>query len=174
MGKETGKGIGKQKAGLVISGIIIVVLAGLNIWFAINKRSLELQIGELWDNYGYEQWTYQNYMATHSHTNSEYDALESERNSLKAPKLSTLSLYAKDERLGTPYLHVYGEVWNVGTDNAYNSRLHVVAYQGVVRAIDTYLDLGTTYGENKFGVDSKVYYSGSALTSWSITPEWTS
>lgn len=105
---------------------------------------------------------------------AEYEALTSEYYELKAPKLSLLSLYSKDERpmIGTPHLHIYGEVWNVGTDTAYDCKLHVVAYQGDVKAIDTEILLGTIYGENKKAVDSNIYYSGDPLTMWSITPKW--
>lgn len=132
--------------------------------------------------------TYQDYVSTHSHSNSEYDALQSEYNNyvathhhtdseydaLKAPKLSLLSLSSSDERpwLATPRLHVYGEVWNVGTDTAYSCKLHVVAYQGAVKAIDTYVSLGTIAGENRKSIDENIYYSGEALTSWSISAEW--
>lgn len=154
MAETPKKRIGKLKIGLVLSAIVIVVLAGLNIWLYLNKTSLESQLKERWDSWGSELYWH---------------------NYLEAPKLSTLSLYEDDVRplVGTPYLHVYGEVWNIRTDTAYNCKLHVVAYQGAVTATDTYVDLDTIYGENKKSVDSKVYYSGSALTSWSITPEWT-
>jgi len=88
LGKETKKGVNKLKIGLVVSGIIIVVLAGLNIWFYMNKTSLELQLKERWDSYGSELWwhsyyqnlsqnlqtAYNDYMATHSHTDTEYDS----------------------------------------------------------------------------------------------------
>ena len=82
MGEGTKKGIGKLKIGLVTSAIVIVVLAGLNIWFYMNKTSLESQLKERWDAYGselywhnYYQNAYNDYMATHNHTNSEYDTL---------------------------------------------------------------------------------------------------
>jgi len=144
--------------------------------------SLQFQIGSL-------NSTYQDYMATHGYTNDEYWDLyanytqenwwhhyyENLTLALKAPKLSVLSVYSGDVRpwLGTPYLHVYGEVWNVGSDTAYNCRLHVILYQGSVVAEDTYVNLGTISGENKKSVDANIYYNGDALTSWSITPEWT-
>jgi chaperonin cofactor prefoldin len=103
--------------------------------------------------------------------------LQNQIDTLKAPKLIKVNLRADDNRpwLGTPYLHVYGYICNVGTNWAYNCKLHVVAYQsGGVVAIDTYITLGTITGESWTSVDSSVYYSGSALTSWTITPEWTS
>jgi len=102
--------------------------------------------------------------------------LQNHIDTLKAPKLIKVNLRADDNRpwLGTPYLHVYGQICNVGTNWAYNCKLHVVAYQsGGVVAIDTYITLGTIAGESWTSVDSSVYYSGSALTSWTITPEWT-
>ena len=73
-----------------------------------------------------------------------------------------------------PYLHIYGYICNVGTNSAYNCKLHIVAYQsGGVKAIDTYIDLGTIDGESWKSVDSYIFYSGSPLESWEITPEWT-
>jgi hypothetical protein len=120
--------------------------------------------------------SYYDYMGTHSHTDSEYDALQSNYDSVIAPKLIKVHLMSDDNRpwLGTPYLHVYGYVCNVGTNIAYSSKIHVVAYQGGgVVAIDTYITLGTIYGESWTSVDTNVYYSGSALTSWTITPQWT-
>lgn len=104
-------------------------------------------------------------------------SLQSEINTLEAPKLIKVNLRANDSRpwIGTPYLHVYGEICNVGTNTAYNCKLHVVAYQsGGVVALNTYINLGTIYGESWKSVDSNIYYNGDALTSWTITPEWTS
>jgi chromosome segregation ATPase len=103
--------------------------------------------------------------------------LQNQINSLKAPKLIKVDLRAEDNRpwLQTPYLHVYGYVCNVGTFTAYNSKIHVVAYQsGGVIAIDTYITLGSISGESWTRVDTNVYYSGSALTGWTLTLEWTS
>jgi len=107
---------------------------------------------------------------------SQITDLENQIDSLKAPKLIKVDLRADDNRpwLGTPYLHVYGYICNVGTNWAYNCKLHVVAYQsGGVKAIDTYISLGTIIGESWTSVDSNIYYSGSELVSWTITPEWT-
>jgi len=92
---------------------------------------------------------------------------------LKAANLVT-RLGATDEKpwLSTDYLHVTGSVINVGTNAAYNCKLHVILYQGQTVAKDTYINLGTIVGEGYVDVDEKVYYEGSALTNWSITPEW--
>jgi chaperonin cofactor prefoldin len=109
--------------------------------------------------------------------NAQITDLENQIDTLKAPKLIKVHLMSDDNRpwLGTPYLHVYGYVCNVGTNIAYSSKIHVVAYQsGGVVAIDTYITLGTIYGELWTSVDSNIYYSGSALVSWTLTLEWTS
>ena len=56
--------------------------------------------------------------------------LQSEVDTLRVPKLISVNLRADDNRplLQTPYLHVYGEVCNVGTNPAYNCKVNVVAY----------------------------------------------
>jgi len=151
------------------------------------------------------QSTYTDYVNSHSHTNAEYQSLQTQIASLQnevddlnsqiqsknaqiaslqnqladlqAPKLIKVNLKSDDNRpwLGTPYLHVYGEICNVGTNTAYNCKLHVVAYQsGGVVAIDTYILLGSISGQSWVSVDGSPTYSGGALTGWSVTPEWTS
>lgn len=187
------------KIGSVVSIVLVAALSVLNVWFytalkeeiqtlneqknslesQVNtlheeKNSLQSQVNELQEQKNSLNATYQEYKSTHSHSNSKFDALEAERDLLKAPKLSTLSLYSTDERpeLGTPHLHIYGEVWNVGNDVAYDCRLNVVAYQGAVKAIDTQIFLGTIFGENRKSVDDEIDYSGEALTSWNITASW--
>lgn len=104
---------------------------------------------------------------------NQISALQNEIDSLKAANLVT-RLGATDEKpwLSTDYLHVTGSVINVGTNAAYNCKLHVILYQGQTVAKDTYINLGTIVGEGYVDVDEKVYYEGSALTNWSITPEW--
>ena len=99
--------------------------------------------------------------------------LQNEIDSLKASKLVT-RLGASDQKplLATNYLQVTGAVWNVGTNTAHNCRLHVIIYQGQTVAKDTYINLGTINGEGYVDVNEKVYYEGSALTDWNITPEW--
>jgi polyhydroxyalkanoate synthesis regulator phasin len=103
--------------------------------------------------------------------------LRNQIDTLRAPKLIKVNLRADDVRHVYSWdpddnLHVYGQICNVGTNWAYNCKLHVVAYQSGVVAIDTHIILGTIAGESWTSVDSTVYYSGSALTDWTITPEW--
>ena len=130
----------------------------LQVWLDGNKTLMQQQI--------------QNLNTQIANLNSQIASLQSQIDSLKAAKLVKVNLLANDNRpwFVTPYLHVYGEVCNVGTNTAYNCKLHVVAYQGAVVAIDTYISLGSINGESWTSVASNVYYSGAALTSWTITP----
>jgi uncharacterized membrane-anchored protein YhcB (DUF1043 family) len=156
----------------------------LETWLAGNITQLQSQ--------------YQDYASTHNHTDSEYSSLESaynslrstftslqsqydsmknERDSLKLPKLIKVNFGASDNRpwFGTPYLNINGVLINVGSNTAYTCRLHVILYQsGGVTAKDTYINLGSINGESWTNVNTNVYYEGSGLTTWSITPEWTS
>ena len=144
MSEEVKKGTGLRIALIVVSILFVVSLIA-NLYLYTRQYGLENQITDL----------------------------QSQVFSLKAPKLVT-RLSASDQRplFQTPYFHVYGEVWNVGTNMAYNCKLHIIIYQGAVVAEDTYINLGIIEGEDFASVDSKVYYEGSALTDWSIIPEW--
>jgi len=103
--------------------------------------------------------------------------LQNQINTLITPKLIGVDLKGDDngpfwDKL---YLKVYGYVCNVGTNTAYNSKIHVILYQsGGVVANDTYITLGTINGESWISIDSKVYFDGPALTGWNLTLEWTS
>jgi len=155
--------VGKKQISLAICAVLVVILAISNIWTYI---SLQNQIGTL----KIEKNSLQSQVTT---LEGRISSLESIINSLKAPKLVTKLNYS-DVRppLGTPYLHVYGDVWNVGTDPAYDCQLHVIAYQWDVVAIDTNIPLGTIIGERWTIVDSNISYSGNALTSLDVTPLW--
>jgi septal ring factor EnvC (AmiA/AmiB activator) len=112
-----------------------------------------------------------------SSLNAQITNLQSQIADLQAPKLIKVNLKSDDNRpfLGTYYLHVYGEVCNVGSNIAYNCKIHVTAYQsGGVVAIDTDIILGTIGGESWVSVDGSPTYSGTSLTSWTITLQWTS
>jgi hypothetical protein len=127
-------------------------------------------------DYNSLQSTYNNYVNDHSYTNEQYANLQSQIADLEAPNLIEVNLKSDDNHpfLGTEYLHVYGEICNVGTNTAYNCKLHVVAYQsGGVVAFDTLILLGTISGKSWTSVDASKTYSGSSLTSWTITPQWT-
>jgi hypothetical protein len=134
--------------------------------------SLQNQVNSLDSRMTSLQAQYDSYVADHHHTDQEFD-------SVTAPNLIAVNLKASDlgaglPLVGTPDLHVYGYVCNVGAYASYNSRIHVIAYQsGGVVAIDTYITLGTVYGQSWKAVDSTFTYSGDALLSWTTTPTWT-
>ena len=152
-----------------------------------NQQPTDNQGTDLQSQLNQLQSTYDNYVSTHGYSNEEYNeqvaivttqggqitALQTQVASLSAPDLVT-RLGLNDERpiLQTPYFHVYGEVWNVGTNTATNCKLHIVLYQGAVVAEDTYVNLGVIYGRDYASVDSQIFYQGSALTNWTLSPEW--
>ncbi len=70
-------------------------------------------------------------------------------------------------------LYISGEVWNVGTDIARNCKLHVTLYRGSTVVKDTYVELGTIYPATFREVTNNIYYTGVALTNWTIIPEYT-
>ncbi|MEM2915070.1 MAG: hypothetical protein QXH91_06710 [Candidatus Bathyarchaeia archaeon] len=153
----------------------------LETWLDGNKTLLQQQIQQLetWlnDNRTYYENEINSLTIQIINQQATITNLQNQIDALKAPKLIKVNLRADDNRpwLGTPYLHVYGYICNVGTNTAYSSKIHVVAYQsGGVVAIDTYITLGTIYGESWTSVDSNIYYSGSELVSWTLTLEWTS
>jgi hypothetical protein len=67
--------------------------------------------------------------------------------------------------------YVSGEVWNVGSVAANNSKLHIILYQGSVKANDTYVYLGTIEAGSFVDVAANIRYIGDALTNWVIIPE---
>jgi len=68
-------------------------------------------------------------------------------------------------------LYISGEVWNVGTEAAENCSLHVTLYQGHAVAGDTYIRLGAISGGSFVTLARNIYYTGDALTNWTIVPE---
>ena len=107
---------------------------------------------------------------------NETAELEDQLNQLsqEGPRLVT-RLGASDMRFNytgqETRLYISGEIWNVGTSAARNCRLHVTLYQGVTVAKDTYVELGTIDVGSYVDVASNVYYTGNALTNWTLTPE---
>ncbi len=92
-----------------------------------------------------------------------------------APKLVT-RLGATDMRYDYPgqdiRFYISGEIWNVGTAAAQNCRLHVTLYQGDTIAKDTRIELGTINAGSFKDVALNIYYSGNALTNWTLIPEY--
>jgi cell division protein FtsB len=94
-----------------------------------------------------------------------------------AARVINVGLGARDDRTNPndPFLYVSGYVCNIGAETAYNVRLHVTAYRGSERVIDSYYNIGTIAREDSRSVEAKFDYDGSALNadSWKMTPEWT-
>jgi len=107
---------------------------------------------------------------------NETAELEDQLNQLsqEGPRLVT-RLGASDMRFNytgqETRLYISGEIWNVGTSAARNCRLHVTLYQGGTIANDTYVELGTIDIGSYVDVASNVYYTGNALTNWTLTSE---
>ncbi len=68
-------------------------------------------------------------------------------------------------------LYISGEVWNVGTVAAQNCRLHVTLFHGETVAKEVYIELGRINAGSYVDVAKNIYYSGKALTGWTISPE---
>jgi hypothetical protein len=101
---------------------------------------------------------------------SQLDSLQSDYNALAAPRLIGV-ISAEDSRPtdDTPYLHVFGNVVNVGKDSADGALLYVEAFQGRVLTFNTTISLGTINGDSfATYVDEKVPYVGSELTNWHL------
>ena len=98
---------------------------------------------------------------------------------LRSGRLMTnLGSYDNRDNELQPFIHIYGVVWNVGTEPAVNCKIHVVGKQGDVIAVDTYIDLQTINGYDSYPytsfkeIDERVYYYGSALTEKIVTIEY--
>ena len=94
-----------------------------------------------------------------------------------AARVINVGVGARDENSPSePYLYVSGYVCNVGSETAYNVKLHVTAYRDSVEVINGYYDIAELLvKEDSKYVEARFYYSGPALTfgSWTMTPEWT-
>ena len=69
-------------------------------------------------------------------------------------------------------LYIEGTVFNIGSETAYNCRLHVTLYRGESIVVDTNVGLGTIAGGASVQVSKNISYSGDALTNWTIIPEF--
>jgi len=101
-------------------------------------------------------------------------SLQDEIADLESAKLIKVNFHGTDNRplFQTPYMHITGEVVNVGTHTAYNCKLHVILKQREVVAEDTYIIIGTIVGEGSATVDSKIYYNGETPSVYQASLEW--
>ncbi len=111
---------------------------------------------------------------------SENAAIQNQISQIGTPKIVT-RLGATDVRstpaAGHPWsgvirFYISGEVWNLGTGTAKDCRLHVTLYQGNTVANDTYVELGTINAGSYTDVAANIYYTGEALTNWTIIPQY--
>ncbi len=66
---EVGKNVmGKTKIVLVVSIVVLVVSVISNVWFYTQTTSLQIRVSS-------SESEYNDYVATHSHSNSEYQKL---------------------------------------------------------------------------------------------------
>lgn len=92
--------------------------------------------------------------------------------------MSKLGMYDNRDNPQQPYIHVYGFVWNVGTQSVYNCKIQVSGKQGDVVAVNTYIDVETLSGyeinphTSIEEIDEKVYYTGTPLTDMKVTIEY--
>jgi regulator of replication initiation timing len=116
-----------------------------------------------------------------SNLQSENAAIQNQIDQIGTPKILT-RLGATDVRstpaAGHPWsgvirFYISGEVWNMGTGAAKDCKLHVTLYQGDAVANDTYVELGTINAGSYTDVAANIYYTGEALTNWTINPEYT-
>ncbi len=159
-----------MKSKLTLAAIVTILLANLvgNIYFYNEQRDLAIHNADL--------------KAQASELNALASALDSETAELKnqlnqlsqeGPKLVT-RLGARDMRFNytgqETRLYISGEIWNVGESAAHNCKLHIIIYQGITVANNTYIELGAIDAGAYVDVAWNVYYMGDALTNWTLTP----
>ena len=135
---------------------------------------------------------YYNYVGNHTHTDSEYNSLssdynsylanhhhtDSEYNSLIIASLTTVGLDATNFNHywawdPPSHLTIKGYIFNMGTDTAYNCKLHVKVWSSTdTLLLDTTVDLGSISGRSYIYKSTETPYTGSG-SYWSVIPEWT-
>jgi len=148
------------------------------------KANLETQTADLQTQQASLSNQTENLRAENAYLQTENADLENQLSQIPvlqtAPKILT-RLGTSDVR-SSPYeghpwsgvirFYISGEVWNVGTANAHELRLHVTLYQWDAVANDSYVDLGTVEAGSYVQVTANIYYTGEPLTSWTIVPEY--
>jgi hypothetical protein len=151
--------------------ILVAGVGGVIAYYTMQINNKDSTVKSLQTNLQDAENNYTNYVNDHHYTDEQYTQAIAN----KPAKLIAVDLKSDDSRpsLGTPYLHVYGYLCNVGSVAATNVKIHVVGYQssGVV-AINTDIVLGSIAAEAWIKVDDSPTYGGSALTSWAIMPTW--
>ena|SRR5271157_3510158 len=119
---------------------------------------------------------YTNYVSNHSHTNADYDYLNSQYQVMWAPQLIQVDMTAvwQGHFLSSPTLNINGYVVNVHNNYAYNCELLVLAYGvGNVLVINETIPLGTIVGQGYYQVSQDLAYNSGSVSSYTLTPQWT-
>jgi len=165
----------------IICVILVVGLAGVMVNYTriINDKdtlynnyvAAHSHSNEEYDNYvsthHYTDSEYNNYVANHHYTDSEYDSLQSQVNSLKAAQLHEVNLKwdFNEPWLGGHYVHVYGVIFNSGTNAAYDVKINVLLYDSNhVLIKSATIMLGNINGKSYQNIDTNIDYSGHCET----------
>lgn len=110
---------------------------------------------------------------------SEIDALNAAQLKLSDPDNPVGEATYGSPRLGwtneNPNLYVHGVAFNVGTDPAYNCRIHVVATSSNgTKLLEDYIDLGTIGGGYAAKIDTRIRSTLplTGIFDVTCTPEW--
>jgi len=154
--------------GLLATISLTAVFGGVSAWAYMQIGNSHVRITDL----EAEKKTLQ---AQISNLTAQIDNLTDQIDALTEPKLIQVNLNVEDVRplSSQSYLHITGEIVNVGANSAHNSKLRVVAYQKLVLAIDQYLPLGTINGQSWVEIDSNIPYNGDAIDVYTVTADWT-
>jgi regulator of replication initiation timing len=148
------------------------------------KASLETQAADLQSQEANLSNQTDNLQAENAYLQTENADLENQLSHIPVPKTAPkiLTRLGPSDVRSSPFeghpwsgvirFYISGEVWNVGTADAHDCRLHVTLYQVDAVANDSYIDLGTVEAGSYVEVSSNIYYSGEPLTSWTIIPEY--
>jgi hypothetical protein len=167
------KGIERAKVGPVVSAILVAILAISNIWLYIE---------------------YDDYVATHSHTNTEFSNLNDKYwdvyanytvenwwhhyyKNQSAAELKKIGVSCQDVRpwYGTPHVRVTGYIVNVGNEIAYNCEVEVRLYRHDLIVTTQIITLGDIHGQDWWCdryIDKNIYYDGPSITWVTVTPSW--
>jgi len=161
----------------------LVILSNQTNSLQSQKTSLETQVANLENQTGNLQNQTDSLQSENAHIQDENAAIQNQIDQIRqtgAPKIVT-RLGATDVRstpaAGHPWsgvirFYISGEVWNMGTGAAKDCKLHVTLYQGDSVANDTYVEIGTINAGTYADVAANIYYTGEALTNWTIIPEY--
>jgi hypothetical protein len=106
-------------------------------------------------------------MVNYTRIINDKDSLQSQVNSLNAAQLHEVNLKwdFNEPWIGGHYVHVYGAIFNSGTNTAYDVKINVLLYDssGVLIKSSTIM-LGNINGKSYQNIDTNIDYSGHCET----------